>query len=796
MSDTHTEASESSKLALPEDVLPVLPMRNLVLFPGVVLPIGIGRAQSVAAAQEAIRHERPVALLLQKDSENEAPGPDDLYPVGTIASILRYVTTGDGGHHLIAQGEGRFRVREFLPDYPFLAARIERLEETTSTGSELDARVLHLRQQAGEALSLLPQVPQELAQAIAHVEQPGALADLVANFLDLKAEERQQILENLDVRSRLEQVSQFLSYRIEVMKLSQKIGEQTKEVMDRRQREYLLREQLKAIQQELGEGEEGNGELEALGHAIDEAQLPAEVEAVARKELRRLQRMPEGAGEYGMVQSYIDAILALPWGKETPERIDIGEARGILDEDHYDLDKIKRRILEHLAVHRLNPNGKSPILCFVGPPGVGKTSLGQSIARAMGRKFVRVSLGGVHDEAEIRGHRRTYIGALPGNILQALGKVEVRNPVMLLDEIDKLGAGGFHGDPAAALLEVLDPEQNRTFRDTYLAMPFDLSHVFFIATANVLDTIPGPLRDRMEIIALSGYTEEDKMHIASRYLLPRQREAAGLTAEQLVLEDDTLLALIRGYTREAGCRSLERELGAICRWVAVRIAEGSSSGMQIRPDDLATILGPQHFENEVASRVALPGVATGLAWTPVGGDILFIEASKSPGNGRLILTGQLGDVMKESAQAAMSLVKARAADWQIAQESIDKSDIHIHIPAGAIPKDGPSAGVTLAVALISLLTGRKVRPDVAMTGEISLRGLVLPVGGVKEKVLAALRAGIHTVLLPARNRRDYEEIPENARQQLTFIWIERVEEAVAQALEGGERSGESEAGSL
>ena len=439
-----------------------------------------------------------------------------------------------------------------------------------------------------------------------------------------------------------------------------------------------------------------------------------------------------------------------------------------------------------MAVHRLNSSGKSPILCFVGPPAVGKTSLGQSIARAMGRKFVRVSLGGVHDEAEIRGHRRTYIGALPGNILQSLGKVEVRNPVMLLDEIDKLGAGGFHGDPAAALLEVLDQEQNRTFRDTYLAMPFDLSHVFFIATANVLDTIPGPLRDRMEIIALSGYTEEDKMHIASRYLLPRQREAAGLTAEQLVLEEDTLLALIRGYTREAGCRSLERELGAICRWVAVRIAEGGSSGMQIHPDDLATILGPQRFENEVASRVALPGVATGLAWTPVGGDILFIEASKSPGNGRLILTGQLGDVMKESAQAAMSLVKARAADWQIAQESIDKSDIHIHIPAGAIPKDGPSAGVTLAVALISLLTGRKVRPDVAMTGEISLRGLVLPVGGIKEKVLAALRAGIHTVLLPARNRRDYEDIPENARQQLTFIWIERVEDAVAQALEMGQ----------
>ena len=532
MSDTHVEAHANSTPVLPDNVLPVLPMRNLVLFPGVVLPLGVGRAQSIAAAQEAIRQECPIAVLLQKDPDNSAPGPEDLYPVGTVASVLRYVTTGDGGHHLIAQGEGRFRVREFLPGYPFLAAHIERLEEVTVTSSELDARVLHLRQQAGEALSLLPQVPQELAQAIAHVEQPGALADLIANFLDLKAEERQQILENLDVRSRLEQVSQFLSYRIEVMKLSRKIGEQTKEVMDRRQREFLLREQLKAIQQELGEGEEGNnGELEALSHAIDEAELPTEVEAVARKEWRRLQRMPEGAGEYGMVRSYVDAILALPWNKETPERIDIGEARSILDEDHYDLDKIKRRILEHLAVHRLNPDGKSPILCFVGPPGVGKTSLGQSIARAMGRKFVRVSLGGVHDEAEIRGHRRTYIGALPGHILQALGKVEVRNPVMLLDEIDKLGAGGFQGDPAAALLEVLDPEQNRTFRDTYLAMPFDLSHVFFIATANVLDTIPGPLRDRMEIITLSGYTEEDKMHIASRYLLPRQREAAGLTAE-------------------------------------------------------------------------------------------------------------------------------------------------------------------------------------------------------------------------------------------------------------------------
>ncbi len=603
--------------------------------------------------------------------------------------------------------------------------------------------------------------------------------------MDATPDEKQEILETVDIGARLQRVSRLLAHRIEILRLSQEIGRETKASIDARNREVLLREQMAAIQRQLGEADEGKAaEIAELEKAIADAKMPKEVDDQARKELRRLQRMPEAAGEYGMVRTYLDWLVELPWSLPQESPIDIAAARRILDEDHFGLDKIKRRIIEYLAVRKLAPDGKAPILCFVGPPGVGKTSLGQSIARAMNRKFVRVSLGGVHDEAEIRGHRRTYIGALPGNIIQAIRKAGARNCVMMLDEIDKLGAG-IQGDPASALLEVLDPEQNSTFRDNYLAVPFDLSRVVFITTANVLDTIPGPLRDRMEIISLTGYTASEKLQIARRYLVPRQLDANGLKPDQVKIDDEALRAIIQHYTREAGVRSLEREIGRTLRQAAMRIAEGESGPIVISLSDLTPILGPPPFEDEVAMRTSVPGVATGLAWTPVGGDILFIEATATPGGGRLILTGQLGDVMKESAQAALSIVKNRAVALGIDPSRFEKTDIHIHVPAGATPKDGPSAGVAMFMALVSLMTDRTVRNDTAMTGEISLRGLVLPVGGIKEKIVAAHRAGIKRVMLPARNKKDFEDIPEEVRQQLTFIWLERVEEAAASALETG-----------
>jgi ATP-dependent Lon protease len=594
--------------------------------------------------------------------------------------------------------------------------------------------------------------------------------------------EKQDLLETFDVSERIDKLLRYLTQQIEVLRLSKQIGEQTQESLAGRQREHILREQLRQIQKELGEGEDGQAEIAELREAIDKAGMPEEAEKQARKELKRLERMPEASAEHGMIRTYLDWLIELPWSKLSEERIDIAEARRILDEDHYGLPKVKQRILEYLAVRKLNPEGKSPILCFVGPPGVGKTSLGQSIARATGRKFVRLSLGGVHDEAEIRGHRRTYIGALPGNVIQSIRKAETRNPVMMLDEMDKLGAS-FHGDPSAALLEVLDPEQNSTFRDNYLGIPFDLSRVMFIGTANVLDQIPGPLRDRMEVIELPGYTEEEKVEIAKRYLVKRRLAATGLTPEQAEVTDEAIRAVIADYTREAGVRNLERELGAIFHRVAMGIAEGNTDSMRVEPKDLAGILGPRRFEGEVAMRTSVPGVATGLAWTPTGGDILFVEAARVPGTGRLILTGQLGDVMKESAQAALSLLKARAASLGVDPASFEKSDIHVHVPAGAIPKDGPSAGVAMFIALASLLTGRTVRSDTAMTGEISLRGLVLPIGGVKNKVLAAVRAGITTVLLPKRNKKDYEDVPEAARDTVKFAWLATVDDAIEAALE-------------
>ncbi len=785
MADETAEAPKETQDTppLPEDSLLIVPVRNMVLFPGMALPIALGRARSILAAQRAVREQRPIGIVMQRNPETADPAATDLHRMGTVANIVRYITAPDGTHHLVCQGEQRFRVIDYLEGWPFLLAETLRLPEPSLSSNEIEARFVLLKGQAIEALQLLPQAPAELMAAIQNVDQPGALADMVATFMDVTPDEKQEILETVEIGARMERVSRLLAHRIEVLRLSQEIGQQTKASLDARNREALLREQMATIQKQLGEGDEGkNAEIAELDKAIANAQMPKEVEDQARKELRRLQRMPEAAGEYGMVRTYIDWLVELPWALPAEPPIDIAAARRILDEDHFGLEKIKRRILEYLAVRKLAPNGKAPILCFVGPPGVGKTSLGQSIAKAMGRKFVRVSLGGVHDEAEIRGHRRTYIGALPGNIVQAIRKAGSRDCVMMLDEIDKLGSG-IHGDPASAMLEVLDPEQNNTFRDNYLAVPYDLSRVVFIATANVLDTIPGPLRDRMEIISLTGYTASEKFQIARRYLLPRQLEANGLTSEQAILVDEALRDIVEHYTREAGVRSLEREIGRVIRQAAVRVAEGETGPITIARQDLKALLGPPPFEDEVAMRTSIPGVATGLAWTPVGGDILFIEATATPGGGRLILTGQLGDVMKESAQAALSIVKNRAASLGIDPARFEKSDIHIHVPAGATPKDGPSAGVAMFMALVSLMTNRTIRSDTAMTGEISLRGLVLPVGGIKEKVTAAHRAGIKRVMLPARNRKDFEDIPEEVRNDLSFVWLERVEQAAEEALE-------------
>jgi ATP-dependent Lon protease len=690
------------------------------------------------------------------------------------------------------------------------AARVLHIPEPTTSSPEIEARFLNLQRQAVEAIQLLPQAPQELLAAFQATTSPAALADLTTAYLDIKPQEKQEILETIDLAARMEKVSHYLAERLEVLRLTNEIGQKTKATFDERQREAILREQMATIQRQLGEGDGKAEEIAELNEAIAKAHMPPEAESQARKELRRYERMPEAAAEAGMVRSYLDWLIELPWALPPEKPIDIAEARRILDEDHYGLEKIKARIVEYLAVRKLAPHGKAPILCFVGPPGVGKTSLGQSIARAMDRPFVRVSLGGVHDEAEIRGHRRTYIGALPGNIIQAIKKAGARNCVMMLDEIDKMGRG-IQGDPSAAMLEVLDPEQNSTFRDNYLGVPFDLSRVVFITTGNMLDTIPGPLQDRMEIISLPGYTEDEKLEIARRYLVRRQLEANGLKPEQAEIDIEALTLIIRGYTREAGVRSLEREIGKGFRYAAVQIAEGSSNRVVLTAKDLTAVLGQPRFENEIAMRTSIPGVATGLAWTPVGGDILFIEATRIPGKGALILTGQLGDVMRESAQAALTLAKSRAPQLGTDPSIFEKSDIHIHVPAGATPKDGPSAGVAMFTALASLLTNRTVRSDTAMTGEISLRGLVLPVlgqprfeneiamrtsipgvatglawtpvGGIKEKVVAAAAAGLTRVMLPARNRRDFDDIPQGARDKLKFVWLERVDDAIAEVLE-------------
>jgi ATP-dependent Lon protease len=781
---TASSPSPEQEPALTDEMLVILPVRNMVLFPGVVHPITVGRPASIAAVQRALRENGKLGLLLQREAAVTDPGPGDLHDVGTVVSILRYGRDTDESHFLIGHGEARFRVAEFMTGYPYLVARIEKPDELLTDDDEIQARVLVLKQQAARAIELLPQVPAELAAAVQSIESPGALSDLIAGFLEIPPAEKQNLLETFDVRQRLETVVDFMAKRLEIIELSHQIEQQTRASIDKRQRETVLREQMRTIQQHLGESDGDATEFEAIDKSIVAAGMPEETERHARKELARLKRMPTEAAEYSMLRNYLDWLVDLPWSRLDTESIDVANARRVLDEDHYGLDRIKVRIIEYLAVRKLNPDGRSPILCFVGPPGVGKTSLGQSIARAVGLEFARISLGGVHDEAEIRGHRRTYIGALPGKIIQAIRKAGSRNPVFMLDEIDKLGLG-VHGDPASALLEVLDPEQNSTFQDNYLGVPFDLSNVMFIATANQLDTIPPALLDRMEVIELNGYTVDEKLQIAKRYLVDRQCRSNGLSRDQVEISDAGLLLLITGYTHEAGCRNLEKQVGAILRNVAVSFARGATEKVHVDADDVRRILGAPRFEDEAALRTSLPGVATGLAWTPMGGDILFIESTRVPGDGKLILTGQLGDVMKESAQAAMTLIKGRFSRAQSGPDSLRASDVHIHVPAGAIPKDGPSAGVTIFVSLASLFAERTVRHDVAMTGEISLRGQVLPVGGIKEKVIAAHRAGIRTVLLPDRNRKDFDEIPESVRLELRFVWLKTVDDALAAALTPG-----------
>jgi ATP-dependent Lon protease len=779
-----SDAEASSELIL-------VPMVDAVLMPGTVMPLAIGRPAIAASLQDAARTEQHVVMVLQREPFVETPSLDDIHLIGTEARLLRYFTGRDGSHNAIVQGTGRVRIETIIRGAPHPVVSLHRIAEPAGHSAEIDGRMEQVRSRSLEILDLIEQAPPELAATIRSIEAAGALADFVTGLLNLTPAEKQEILDTVALLPRLDLTITRLAYRYQVLKLSHDIGLQTRQAMEGRNREFLLREQLKAIQKELGEAGEIAPDVEDLRFKLDNSGMPEDVAAQITRELRRLERMPEGASEAGMVRTYLEWMVELPWRLPAEQPIDIAHARRVLDEDHYDLDKIKRRILEFLAVRKLNPKGHGPILCFVGPPGVGKTSLGQSIARAVGRKFVRVSLGGVHDEAEIRGHRRTYVGAMPGNIIQALRRVGEQDAVIMLDEIDKLGGGGFQGDPASALLEVLDPEQNATFRDAYLGVPFDLSQVLFIATANVLDTVPSALRDRMEVVRLSGYTAEEKIAIARGHLIPRQLQRNGLPAASVALDDAGLNLLIDGYTREAGVRNLEREIGAVFRSVAVRVAEGAAislppdagpaavAHLTIDGDGVIAILGAPRFDADVAQRTAMPGVATGLAWTPVGGDILFIEASRVAGSGKLILTGQLGDVMKESVQAALSLLKTRAVTMGIDALLFSTSDLHVHVPAGATPKDGPSAGVAMFIALASLMTGRAVPPTTAMTGEISLRGLVLPVGGIREKVIAAARAGIDTVMLPARNRRDFEDIPPSARERLRFIWLENVDDALA-----------------
>jgi len=767
------------------DILAILPLRGTVLLPHAVLPLGAGRPSSIQLIEDAVQSGRVIGAVMQRDPQQDAPDLEGLHPVGTVTVIHKAVKQPDGNLRLIVQGVGRFRLREIVEREPFLRARIDPIEEPAPAADvELEALVRSVRSLFEKVVSLSPGLPDELIAVVGNAESPGTLADLIAATLPTLGNElKQELLETIDARLRLQKLAAALAKEADVLELGSKIQSEVQSEVNKTQREYYLREQLKAIQKELGESDDRTQEIESLRQKIDAAGMSEEAHKEALRELDRLAKMPPAAAEYTVARTYLDWLVAMPWTQETVDAVDLPRARAILDEDHEGLAKIKDRILEYLAVKKIRPGGRDPILCFVGPPGVGKTSLGRSIARSLGRKFHRVSLGGMRDEAEIRGHRRTYIGALPGQIVQGLRRAGTRNPVLMLDEIDKLGMD-FRGDPASALLEVLDPEQNAAFRDHYLDVPFDLSRVLFITTANVIDTVPPPLRDRMEIIHLAGYTEEEKVAIARRHLVPRQAREHGLAPEQdIEFTPEALRLLTRGYTREAGVRSLEREIASVCRKTARRRAEGDTAPARITPDTVTSFLGAPRFEfEELEERTRVPGVVTGLAWTPAGGDILFVEATRMPGRHTLTLTGQLGDVMKESAQTALAWVRSHAGELGLAPDFWDRSDIHVHVPAGAIPKDGPSAGVTMTTALVSLLTERPVRPALAMTGEVSLSGRVLPVGGIKEKVLAAHRAGVRTVILPRRNEKSLvEDVPMAVREAMTFHLADSITEVLEAA---------------
>jgi ATP-dependent Lon protease len=766
------------------DELPVLPIRNAVLFPGAVAPFDVGREKSVALVEDVDNLTAPViAIFAQRDPSTDDPGREDLHQVGCAARVLKALKHSSGNYSLILQGLERIRLSDITQSAPYLKAKVSRLNETNSGDDEAEALSMSLRDIAKQVIQLMPELPREAGSLIDSIQAPGALADLVAANLDAPVDEKAGLLETLDVKDRIRKVLKLLTRQLEILKMRERINSQIKEEMGKNQREYVLRQQLKAIKEELGEDDGDQGDLDGLEERIAKANLPTEAEQVAKKQLKRLRNMQVGSAEYTVVRTYLDWILDLPWHNQTPDNMDIGAVRKVLDEDHYGLEKVKKRILEYLAVRKLKKDKKGPILCLIGPPGVGKTSLGRSIARSLGRKFVRISLGGVHDEAAIRGHRRTYVGALPGQIIQGMKKGATINPVFMMDEVDKIGHD-FRGDPAAALLEVLDPEQNNTFADHYLEIPYDLSNVMFVATANIADPIPAPLRDRMEILEIPGYTRREKLAIARRHLIPKQLEEHGITKEQLDITDKAVDLVIDFYTREAGVRTLERQIASIIRGVAVKIAEGDTTPRRVDDEDqVREFLGPQKYTSEVAERTEEAGVATGLAWTSVGGEILFIEATRMYGTGKLQLTGQLGDVMKESAQAALSYVRTNAERYGISKDFLEKSDIHIHIPAGGMPKDGPSAGVTMFTALVSMLTGIRVRHDVAMTGEITLRGRVLPIGGLKEKVLAAHRAGIKRVLIPERNKADLDEVPAEVKNDLEFVAVSKMDQVLEAALE-------------
>jgi ATP-dependent Lon protease len=774
-------SEEPKEIKLPE-VIGILPVRNAVVFPGTVMPLAVGRQKSQKLLEDSKTGDAVIGLVTQKSSGIDNPTLNDLYKIGTASSILKVVKLPQGSVNVIVHGLIRFKILELVSEEPYIKVKIQPLTSKTKITKKLKALMVSVRDAANKVIHLSPNVPEEASILLENIETPSALADFLAANLSIAIPEKQQLLEELDAKKRLEKISLALANQLDVLELSHKIQGQVKQSVEKNQREYFLQEQLKAIQTELGQDDKRTEDIKDLKEKIKKAKMPAAVEAEAISELDRLTKTPQASPDYGVIRTYLDWICELPWNISTVDSLDIKKSQRILEKDHYGLDKVKKRVLEFLAVRKLNPVGKSPILCFVGPPGVGKTSLGKSIARAMQRKFIRISLGGIRDEADIRGHRRTYIGALPGRILQELRKCGSKNPVFMLDEMDKIGAD-FRGDPASALLEVLDPEQNNTFTDHYLDQPFDLSSVMFIGTANYTEPIPPALMDRMEIIELPGYTENEKLNIAKKYLIPRQLTENGLDKGKLQITDDAAGEIIRRYTAEAGVRNLERNIAAICRSVATDVAKGRKHSTSISKSQLHKILGPIRHESELAMRTAVPGVATGLAYTPYGGEILFVESASMPGKGGLILTGQIGDVMKESAQAAFSIVKENYKTFDINPTRFSKQDFHIHVPAGAVPKDGPSAGTAIFVSIVSLLTNTPAKPEVAMTGEITLKGLVLPIGGLKEKILAAKQAGIKMVILPFRNKKDMVEVPKEAKKGMKFVFVKKVQEVLKYALQ-------------